>query len=152
MTVSDAALKAVAANSVRHLLEADQHYKARRYPSATASAVLSIEEAGKLSFITAHESVPKEKRHVAHAMLFVALGHFNFFALKDFLAHGSLAAPRSGPRTDLKHMLGTIPVTGELEGHKRVPYALLNGSGRLLLRAANGENPLRGNSGSGGRI
>lgn len=52
----------------------------------------------------------------------------------------------------LKHMLGTIPVKGELEGHKRVPYALLNGSGRLLLRATNGENPVRGNSGSGGVI
>jgi hypothetical protein len=73
MTVTDAALRAVAANATRHLFEADQHYKDRRYPSATASAVLSIEEAGKLSYITAHGSVPKEKRHAAHAMLFVAL-------------------------------------------------------------------------------
>lgn len=71
--VSDAALKAVSANAARHLLEADQHYKAKRYPSATASAVLSIEEAGKLNLLTIQGSTPKRKRHASHAMLFVAL-------------------------------------------------------------------------------
>jgi len=68
MTVSDAALKAVAANALRHLLEADQHYKARRYPSATASAVLSIEEGGKLAFLASTGSMPKAKGHVRHAL------------------------------------------------------------------------------------
>jgi len=73
-TVSDAALRAIAANAVRHLLEADLHYKARRFPSATASAVLSIEEAGKLSYLQVHGPVPKKvKRHAAHAMFFVGL-------------------------------------------------------------------------------
>jgi AbiV len=73
---TDAALRAVAANTVRHLLEADQHYKARRYPSATASAVLSIEESGKLAFLAATGSAPKAKgrrRHALHSILFVAL-------------------------------------------------------------------------------
>lgn len=73
VTVSDAALKAVAANAIRHLTEADQHYKAGRYPSAMASAVLSIEEAGKLSFLTLQRSAPKGKRHAAHAIMFVAM-------------------------------------------------------------------------------
>jgi AbiV len=73
MAVSDASLRAIAVNAVRHLLEADQHYKAGRFPSATTSAVLSIEEAGKLSFLTAHGFVPKVKRHAAHAMLFLGL-------------------------------------------------------------------------------
>lgn len=73
MTVSDATLRAIAANAVRHLLEADQHYKAGRFPSATASAVLSIEEAGKLSHAAAQGSLPKEKRHAAHAILFVGV-------------------------------------------------------------------------------
>jgi hypothetical protein len=71
--VSDAALKAVSANAARHLLEADQHYKAKRYPSATASAVLSIEEAGKLNLLTIRGFAPKRKKHASHAMLFVAL-------------------------------------------------------------------------------
>jgi AbiV family abortive infection protein len=76
MTVTDAALKAVAANALRHLVESDQHYKARRYPSATASAVLSIEESGKLAFLASTGSMPKAKGHVRHALhaaLFVAL-------------------------------------------------------------------------------
>lgn len=84
VTVSDATLRAIAANAVRHLLEADRHYKAGQFPSAAASAVLSIEEAGKLSFITTHGRVPKEKRHAAHAMVFVALlkglGQWNWYA------------------------------------------------------------------------
>jgi hypothetical protein len=71
--ISDAALIAVAANAFRHVLEADQHYKATRFPSAIASAVLSIEEAGKLSFLGTHEHAPKERRHAAHAILFVGL-------------------------------------------------------------------------------
>ena len=71
--ISDAALKAVAANAFRHLLEADQHYKAARFPSAIASAVLSIEEAGKLSFLGTHGHAPKEKRHAAHTVLFLGL-------------------------------------------------------------------------------
>lgn len=76
MIISDAALKAVAANALRHLLEADQHYKARRYPSATAAAVLSIEESGKLAFLVCNGFMPKAKgssRHAMHAALFVAL-------------------------------------------------------------------------------
>jgi len=65
---------------VRHLIEADQHDKASRFPSAIASAVLSIEEAGKLSVRTVQEFVPKEKRHATHAALFIALLN----ALKDW--------------------------------------------------------------------
>jgi hypothetical protein len=48
-------------------------------------------------------------------------------------AAGGPAVARA--RTDLKHMLGAIPVKGELEGHRRVPYALIAGSSRLLLQA-----------------
>lgn len=82
--VSDAAIQAVAANAARHLLEADQHYKAGRFPSATASAVLSIEEAGKLNLLTILGSTPKKKRHASHAALFIALlkavGSWRWFA------------------------------------------------------------------------
>jgi hypothetical protein len=76
MAVSDAALRAVAANAVRHVREADQHYKAGRYPSATASAVLSIEESGKLGFLAGTDSAPRIKgymKHGLHATLFFAL-------------------------------------------------------------------------------
>jgi AbiV family abortive infection protein len=76
VTVSDAAFRAVGANAVRHLLEADQHYKAGRYPSATASAVLSIEESGKLAFLVSTGSMPKARgaaRHAMHAALFLAV-------------------------------------------------------------------------------
>jgi hypothetical protein len=36
--VSDAVLWAIAKNSIRHLVEADEHFKKQRYPSALASA------------------------------------------------------------------------------------------------------------------
>ena len=49
--VSNAALWAVAQNSIRHLVEADDHFKKQRYASVLASAVLSIEETGKLHFL-----------------------------------------------------------------------------------------------------
>lgn len=39
----------MADNSLRYLLEADQHYKAAQLPSPIASAILSIEETGKFS-------------------------------------------------------------------------------------------------------
>lgn len=71
--VSDAALQAVAANALRHLLEADEHYKAERFAGAVASAVLSIEEAGKLSLITVQGSAPREKKHATHAIIFLVL-------------------------------------------------------------------------------
>lgn len=71
--VSDAAIQAVAANAARHLLEADQHYKAKRFSSATASAVLSIEEAGKLLHIIIHGVAPKRNRHASHAAFFIGL-------------------------------------------------------------------------------
>lgn len=71
--VSDAVVRAIAANAARHLLEADQHYKAQRFPSSTTSAVLSIEEAGKLNLLTIQGSTPRRKRHASHAMLFVAM-------------------------------------------------------------------------------
>jgi hypothetical protein len=66
VTVSDAALRAVGTNALRHLLEADQHYKAGRYASATASAVLSIEGSGKLGFLAATGSMPKAKGAARH--------------------------------------------------------------------------------------
>ena len=68
MAVTDAALRAVGANAVRHLLEADQHYKAWRYASATASAALSIEETGKFAIILFTGSPPKAKGHAKHAI------------------------------------------------------------------------------------
>ena len=46
----------------------------------------------------------------------------------------------------------SISQKGQLEGLKRVPYALLNGSARLLLRAANGENAPREILVAGGRV
>jgi hypothetical protein len=49
--ISDAALCAVARNSIRHLVEADEHFKKQRFASALASAVFSIEEYGKLYFV-----------------------------------------------------------------------------------------------------
>jgi len=70
---STAALKAVAANAVRHLLEADQHYKAQRFPSATASAVLSIEESGKFTLLLATGATPKARRHMMQAFPFMAI-------------------------------------------------------------------------------
>lgn len=66
MAVTDAAVRAVGANAARHLLEADQHYKARRYPSATASAVLSIEESGKLTFVAVTGAMPKATGRETH--------------------------------------------------------------------------------------
>ncbi len=71
--VSDAAIRAVAENAARHLLEADQHYKAKRFSSATASAVLSIEEAGKLLHIMIQGRAPKKNRHASHAAFFIGL-------------------------------------------------------------------------------
>lgn len=73
MPASDAALRALISNAARHLLEADQHYKGGRYPSATASAVLSIEETGKLSFLALSGKVAKEQRHRMHALIFIAV-------------------------------------------------------------------------------
>lgn len=60
-------------NAVRHLLEADQHYKERRFPSATVSAVLSIEQAGKMVILVNQGSIPKKNPHAIHAILFVGL-------------------------------------------------------------------------------
>ena len=54
--------------------------------------------------------------------------------------------------TDIKHLLGTIPVKCQKEGRKRAPYALLIGSPRLLLCAANRGNAFTGNYGSGRSI
>lgn len=43
MAASDAVLSAIARNALRHLLEADDHFKHQRYASALASAIFSIE-------------------------------------------------------------------------------------------------------------
>jgi AbiV family abortive infection protein len=51
--VSDEALWAVAKNAIRHWDEADMHFRAQRFASAAASAVYSVEEGGKLQFLTA---------------------------------------------------------------------------------------------------
>lgn len=53
MPAADAALLAIARNAIRHLIEADDHFKHQRYASALASAVFSIEESGKLGFVRA---------------------------------------------------------------------------------------------------
>jgi hypothetical protein len=73
MAVTDEAVWAVAKNAARHLVEANQHYNAKRFASAVASAVLAIEEAGKMSHLISFGESPKSKRHVAHTILFVAL-------------------------------------------------------------------------------
>jgi hypothetical protein len=54
MSISNDTLWAVAQNAIRHLLEADVHYKSskpQRYASALASVVFSLEEGGKLFFL-----------------------------------------------------------------------------------------------------
>jgi hypothetical protein len=51
MKVPDVALVAVAKNSIRHANEADDHFKNQRFASGLSSAVLSIEETGKLFFL-----------------------------------------------------------------------------------------------------
>jgi hypothetical protein len=72
--VSTPALWAVVRNAIRHLTEADVHYKNSRYPSALASAVLSIEEAGKAITCMAHgKDIESGNRHVIHQMPFVAV-------------------------------------------------------------------------------
>lgn len=53
MTISDATLWAVAQNAIRHILEADEHCKKQRPPSALSAAVMAIEETGKLLFLKA---------------------------------------------------------------------------------------------------
>jgi hypothetical protein len=73
MAVTDEALWAVAKNSYRNLIEANQHYSAKRFASALASAVYAIEEAGKMTFLATHGVSPKANRHAAHTMLFFAL-------------------------------------------------------------------------------
>jgi AbiV family abortive infection protein len=71
--ITDEALWAITKNAVRHLVEANQHHNGGRFASALASAVYSIEETGKLSFLTTHGKSPKAKRHATHTMLFWAL-------------------------------------------------------------------------------
>ena len=73
MTVADEAVWAVAKNAARHLVEANQHYSAKRFASALASAVLAIEETGKISHLVSFGESPKSKRHAAHTMVFFAL-------------------------------------------------------------------------------
>ena len=73
MTVADEAVWAVAKNAARHLAEANQHYSAKRFASALASAVLAIEETGKISHLVSFGESPKSKRHAAHTMVFFAL-------------------------------------------------------------------------------
>ena len=64
---------------------------------------------------------------------------------------------RGGPavaraRADIKHMVGSVKVEGVLEDGKKVPYGVIAGSERLLLRAANGGSASPGNCGRGDRI
>jgi hypothetical protein len=49
--ISEAALCAIARNSIRHFLDSDEHFRKQRFASALASAVFSIEECGKLYFV-----------------------------------------------------------------------------------------------------
>jgi hypothetical protein len=71
--VSDAALWAVAQNSIRHLTEADDHFKKQRYASAFASAVLSIEEAGKANFLLATGKQAEKNSHRVNQLVFIGL-------------------------------------------------------------------------------
>jgi AbiV len=74
VSVPEGALKALAANAIRHLIEANDHFKAGRYSSAQASVVLSIEESGKLGFLAGTGTTfTKGNRHAIHSILFVAL-------------------------------------------------------------------------------
>jgi hypothetical protein len=75
--ISDAALCAVARNSIRHLVEADDHFKKQRFASALASAVFSIEECGKLYFValTGKGNQPHRLKQIFFvAMLKVLMG------------------------------------------------------------------------------
>jgi hypothetical protein len=68
-----AATLAVAKNAARHLIEANQHYRADRFASAVASAIFAIEETGKLSILVTGGKRPKSnQRHAAHAITFYA--------------------------------------------------------------------------------
>jgi hypothetical protein len=73
MAVTDEALWAVAKNAIRHLIEANEHYKGQRAASALASAVFAVEETGKMSLLAFHGETPKTKKHAAQAILFYAL-------------------------------------------------------------------------------
>jgi hypothetical protein len=70
--VSDAALWAVAQNAIRHLIEADEHFKKQRYASSLASAVLSVEETGKLHFLAFCGKTFEGNKHKGHQIIFVA--------------------------------------------------------------------------------
>jgi hypothetical protein len=98
--ISDAALCAVARNSIRHLVEADEHFKKQRFASALASAVFSIEECGKLYFValTGKGNQPHKMKQI----FFVAM-------LKVFMGLGSL----SQWRTMLKEGLTADAVLSE---------------------------------------
>jgi AbiV family abortive infection protein len=56
-----AGMNAAAANSKRLLDDAEALFSAGRYPSACSLAILSIEEAGKLSLLRALATAPSEK-------------------------------------------------------------------------------------------
>jgi len=70
---SDAVIWAIAQNATRHLIEADEHFKKQRYASALASAVLCIEELGKLHFLALTGRTLKREKHRGHQIPFIAM-------------------------------------------------------------------------------
>ena len=72
MVVSDSALRAVAANAARHLIEGEQHLRAGRYPSAVASAILSAEETGKIAVLLSGDA-PKKHKHAIHGFFVMSM-------------------------------------------------------------------------------
>jgi hypothetical protein len=92
--ISDAALCAVARNSIRHFLEADEHFKKQRFASALASAVFSIEESGKLYFValTGKGNQPhRVKQIIFVAMLKVLMGLGFWSPWREILKYGLTA-------------------------------------------------------------
>jgi hypothetical protein len=72
--VSTTTLWAVVRNAIRHLIEADDHFKRDRHASALASAVLSIEEAGKaITCMALGKDIVGRNRHALHQLPFLAL-------------------------------------------------------------------------------
>lgn len=79
MTISNGMMRALAVNAVRHLTDADLHLKSGNMPSATSSAVLAIEELGKLCYISAMNDLPPphlRRHHPTNTLIYVVLLHF----------------------------------------------------------------------------
>jgi AbiV len=97
--VSDEALWTVAKNAIRHWDEADMHFRAQRFASAAASAVYSVEEGGKLQFLTATGEPLNNFVERSHPMKALFLGGLVFVSawLKYHALWQSILKENCGP-------------------------------------------------------